>query len=295
MDILTFVELNAALRSESGEPNYSALGRQFGRDRRTIKKIIENARDGFGLHARPTGGQMNSAPTLQPVHLAYIQARARHRAPARAAARALALAEKVRCFAFLQSSPPAQALNELYPDIYLSEIRDAVMQDLGVENLSVSQVHRAVVDVLHRTLKNKTEVVRRLSIFYLLRFAATAFAERVSRSCLAALFSSMIFLHLLPLFVAGAQQVHGGEHVRLRDLCHDPAGAGGEGQRRLHRRNGDQVPRARAPESKARPHPPAGVKVCCSYCCPVSVVWWGGVGRPGERQQQKRCCRVVRG
>lgn len=60
-----------------GAPNWSALARQLGRDRRTIKKVVLRAQGPAPtLHRAPTGGAANSRPRLGLFELLYLQARA---------------------------------------------------------------------------------------------------------------------------------------------------------------------------------------------------------------------------
>jgi hypothetical protein len=160
-DIIDAV-IAAPKHSGTDEPNWSAIGRSFRRDRVTCQRVWENAEEGRGLHPKPTGGQQSSPPTLQPMHLAYIQARASF---GDALGSVSWLPVTLFCVFSSRStttrSPLAlgQALYEMFPDLQLREVCEALVQDMGLEKVSGSQVHRAVTNVLELTLKRKTEVV----------------------------------------------------------------------------------------------------------------------------------------
>ena len=198
----------------------------------TCQRVWENAEEGRGLHPKPTGGQQSSPPTLQPMHLAYIQARASF---GDALGSVSWLPVTLFCVFSSRStttrSPLAlgQALYEMFPDLQLREVCEALVQDMGLEKVSGSQVHRAVTNVLELTLKRKTEVVcsvcswccccllRRFVLFGWLSFAAAGVSQA-----------------LLPS-LPGEGQVHRGEHVHIRHLRKVSEGNEGASQYRFRR------------------------------------------------------------
>lgn len=163
LDILSVIQ-KLPKRPDSGEPCWAVVGNLVRRDWRTCRRVWLAAQEGQGLHPKPTGGQLCSPPTLQGMHLAYLQARRTLWWICESGGRACVVSSsqnKERGVSG-RSHRCTQALSESFPDLYLSELVAATKEDLGVEALSESQMHRAFVDVLERTLKLKTRVVRTL-------------------------------------------------------------------------------------------------------------------------------------